>query len=91
LPATLAPRIATDLLRHDLGFEGVAITDAMDMQGVAGRFGVDDAAVRAARAGCDLLLYCFEIDKPRAARRALLAAAASGVCRASVSNRPRAV
>jgi len=78
LPATLAPRIATDLLRRDLKFDGVAITDAMDMQGVAGQFGVEDAAVRAMLAGCDLLLYCFEIDKPRQARKALLAAVQLG-------------
>jgi beta-N-acetylhexosaminidase len=78
LPATLAPEVATDLLRRDLRFEGVAITDAMDMQGVAGQFGVEDAAVRALLAGCDLLLYCFEIDKPRQARKALLAAVQLG-------------
>src|SRR5262249_61988144 len=33
-PATLSPRIMTDLLRRDLGFRGVLITDAMDMNGV---------------------------------------------------------
>ncbi len=78
LPATLAPRIATGLLRDDLGFQGVAITDAMDMQGVAGRFGDEEAAVRALLAGCDLLLYCFEIDKPLRARAGLRAAVEAG-------------
>jgi beta-glucosidase-like glycosyl hydrolase len=78
LPATLAPRIATDLLRRELGFQGVAVTDAMDMQGVAGQFGVEEAAVRALDAGCDLLLYCFEIEKPQRARAALVSAVGSG-------------
>jgi beta-N-acetylhexosaminidase len=64
LPATLSPRIASELLRHELGFTGVAVTDAMDMQGVAGQFGEAEAAVLAMQAGCDLLLYCFEIDTP---------------------------
>lgn len=78
LPATLSPRIATDLLRHELGFTGTAVTDAMDMQGVAGRFGDEEAAVRALGAGCDLLLYCFEIDKPLRARAGLRAALDAG-------------
>ena len=78
LPATLAPRIATQLLRGDLGFAGVAVTDAMDMQGVAAHYGVEEAAVQALAAGCDLLLYCFEIDKPQRAREAVLAALDSG-------------
>jgi len=78
LPATLSARITTDLLRRELGFGGVAVTDAMDMQGVAGQFGEEEAAVRAVAAGCDLLLYCFEIDKPKRARDGLRAALASG-------------
>src|SRR5262245_57544402 len=56
LPATLSRRITTDLLRGEMGFAGVAVTDAMDMQGVAGQFGDEEAAVRALVAGCDLLL-----------------------------------
>ena len=78
LPATLAHSIATDLLRRELGFTGVAVTDAMDMKGVAGVFGEEEAAVRALLAGCDLLLYCFEIDKPQRARAGLRAALESG-------------
>lgn len=78
LPATLSHRITTDLLRDELGFTGVATTDAMDMQGVSGSYGVAEAAVRAMRAGCDLLLYCFEIDKPLEARAGLRRALESG-------------
>jgi beta-N-acetylhexosaminidase len=78
LPATLGRHVTTDLLRQDLGFSGVAVTDAMDMQGVAAGWGVEEAAVRAMLAGCDLLLYCFDIDKPKQARAALRAALESG-------------
>jgi hypothetical protein len=78
LPATLAPRIATDLLRGDLGYKGLAVTDSMDMQGVAATYGFEEAAVRALSAGCDLLLYCFDIDAPRRALAGLRAGIDSG-------------
>ena len=78
LPATLSPRIATDLLRIELGFGGVAVTDAMDMEGVSGHFGWEEAAVRAMLAGCDLLLYCFDLDRPERARSGLVDAVRSG-------------
>ena len=78
VPATLSPPVATDLLRRDLGFQGVAVTDAMEMEGVAGVFGTGEAAVRALAAGCDLLLYCFGLERVHEARAALRAALASG-------------
>ena len=54
-PATLSPRIVHGLLRRELGFEGVIVTDALDMQGASGVHGIPEAAVRALVAGCDLL------------------------------------
>jgi beta-N-acetylhexosaminidase len=54
-PATLSPRIVYGLLREELGFEGVIVTDALDMQGASGVHGIPEAAVRALVAGCDLL------------------------------------
>lgn len=56
LPATLSPAILTSLLRRDLGFDGLIITDALDMQAVDRRFPRGEAAVRAIAAGADLLL-----------------------------------
>jgi len=56
VPATLSPAIIGGLLRHDLGFRGVAITDAMDMRGVLDRFGAVEAAQRAVAAGADVLI-----------------------------------
>lgn len=54
-PATLSPRIVQRLLRGELGFEGVIVTDALDMHGASGVHGIPEAAVLALAAGCDLL------------------------------------
>jgi len=55
-PATLSSNILNGVLRHDLGFEGLVVTDAMDMGGITVRFAPGEAAVRAALAGADCLL-----------------------------------
>jgi beta-N-acetylhexosaminidase len=55
-PATLSRRILHRLLREELGYDGVLVTDALDMQGASGRYGIAGAAVRAFLAGADLLL-----------------------------------
>lgn len=79
-PATLSGRVITGLLRQELGFGGVVISDALEMRGVSAGIGVPEAAVRALRAGCDLLclgryVYREGID---AVRTALTAAVAEG-------------
>lgn len=56
LPATLSKTIITDVLRNDLGFEGVVVTDAMNMAAIAGHFAPLDAAKLAIEAGVDILL-----------------------------------
>jgi len=75
LPATLSPAILTDLLRKDLGFRGLVITDALQMAGVANGFSTGDACVRALEAGADTLL--MPVD-PDAAIKAVVAAVQSG-------------
>ncbi|WP_329392335.1 glycoside hydrolase family 3 protein [Streptomyces sp. NBC_01716] len=55
LPATLSRRILVDLLRHELGFDGLIVTDAIEMGAVAERYGIDGAAVRAVVAGADAI------------------------------------
>lgn len=57
VPATLSRRIVTELLREELGFGGLVVTDALIMEGVRGEEGAVSAAVRAVAAGCDVLLY----------------------------------
>ncbi|SCF23339.1 beta-N-acetylhexosaminidase [Micromonospora matsumotoense] len=55
LPATLSPRILGDLLREELGFSGVVVTDAVEMRAVADRYGFAGTAVRALAAGADAI------------------------------------
>jgi beta-N-acetylhexosaminidase len=55
-PATLSSNILTGLLRDELGYKGLVITDAMDMGGITVRYAPGDAAVRAFAAGADALL-----------------------------------
>lgn len=60
VPATFSPLILRELLRGELGFTGVIVSDALDMQGASGGIGIPEAAVRAIAAGCDLL--CVGVD-----------------------------
>lgn len=57
-PATLSPVILTDLLRHQLGFDGVILTDDLEMQAIVDHYGIEEAAVLALQAGADILLIC---------------------------------
>jgi beta-glucosidase-like glycosyl hydrolase/CubicO group peptidase (beta-lactamase class C family) len=56
VPATLSPNISTDLLRKELNFQGLLITDALNMGGITVRYAPGEAAVRAVLAGADVLL-----------------------------------
>ncbi|MBI1803579.1 MAG: serine hydrolase [Ignavibacteriae bacterium] len=75
LPATLSSSIVTDLLKKRLGFNGLVVTDAMDMGALVNSFGSDSAAVRAVEAGVDILLILPDED---AAVDALIHAVKSG-------------
>ena len=75
IPATVSARVLTGLLREDLGFKGLVVTDAMDMAGLAKQFSSGEASVRAIEAGADVLLMPPD---PDAAIRAVLAAVAKG-------------
>ncbi|MBP2702848.1 glycoside hydrolase family 3 protein [Microbispora sp. RL4-1S] len=52
-PATLSPRILTGLLRTELGFEGLVVTDGIEMAAVSGAYGLGEASARAVAAGAD--------------------------------------
>jgi beta-N-acetylhexosaminidase len=56
VPSTLSPAVLKGLLRIELGYKGVIVTDAMDMKAIQQGEGLGEDAVRAALAGCDLLL-----------------------------------
>jgi beta-N-acetylhexosaminidase len=60
--ATLSPRILQALLREELGFAGVAITDALEMRAVSATVGIEEGAVRALAAGADALCLGAEVD-----------------------------
>ena len=55
-PATLSPYFMTDLLRKEMNFRGLLVTDAMTMGGVANRYGATEPLVLALQAGADILL-----------------------------------
>src|SRR5712691_4333323 len=74
-PATLSHNILTGLLRDELGYRGLTVTDAMDMGGITARYTPGEAAVRAVVAGVDALLMP---PVPDAAFEALQAAVKSG-------------
>lgn len=75
IPATLSPKILTGVLRDELKFKGLIVTDAMDMGGVTSRFPQGEGAVRAVEAGADVILQPLI---PDAALEGLEAALKSG-------------
>jgi beta-N-acetylhexosaminidase len=62
LPATLSSAILTDLLKKDLGFKGIVVTDALEMGGITKNFSTGESAVRALEAGADVLLMPTDPD-----------------------------
>ncbi|MEH7352686.1 glycoside hydrolase family 3 N-terminal domain-containing protein [Neobacillus drentensis] len=56
IPGTLSHKVLTGLMREEMGFKGVIVTDAMNMQAIADHFGPVDAAIRAVKAGTDIVL-----------------------------------
>ena len=63
IPATLSPAIINGLLKKELGFQGLVVTDALDMGAVVNGFGSDSVAVKAIEAGVDILLVLPEEEK----------------------------
>jgi beta-N-acetylhexosaminidase len=72
-PATLSPRIVQAMLRDELGFPGVILSDDLEMKAIAKSYTVPDAAVQAIAAGCDGLLICSgDVDTQAATLEALV-------------------
>ena len=79
-PSTLSPRVVQAILRDELGFEGVILSDDLEMKAVSAQYPVPDAAVEAIRAGCDAVLVCSgDIDLQGRTLEALVRAVESGV------------
>ena len=75
VPATLSPAILTGMLRGEMGFKGIVVTDALEMGGIAQGYSSGEAAVLALEAGADALVMPPD---PEAAVKAVLAAVQSG-------------
>ena len=78
-PATLSPRIVQSLLREELEYPGVILSDDLEMKAIAKSYAVPEAAVQAIAAGCDGLLICSgEVDVQAATLEALVHAVEDG-------------
>ncbi len=78
-PASLSEKIVTDLLRKQLGFESVVITDDLTMGAITKNYDVGEAAVKAVNAGCDIILVCHGYDNQVAVMDALINAANNNI------------
>lgn len=65
LPASLSHKVVTGLLRDELGFQGLVITDDLEMGAIVRNFGIGEACVLALDAGCDMLAICADADAIR--------------------------
>jgi beta-N-acetylhexosaminidase len=77
-PATLSRKVVDGMLRKGLGYDGVVITDDLEMGAVANRYSLDECAVRAFSAGVDLLLMCHDNSEAFAARQRIADAVKEG-------------
>lgn len=62
-PSSLSSAVVTDILRNELNFRGVIITDAMNMAAISNYYGADEAAIMALKAGCDMILMPEDFEK----------------------------
>ena len=78
LPATLSGKALTELLRVELGFGGMVVTDFMDMKAIADNYGPGEAAVQSVVAGADLVMVGSDLETQRLIVTALREAVLSG-------------
>jgi len=62
-PATLSRKIITDILRHQMGYNGIVVSDDMDMKAIADRWSDGEATELAVKAGVDITLVCHESER----------------------------
>jgi beta-N-acetylhexosaminidase len=77
LPATLSSSIVQGLLRKQLDFKGVILSDCMEMRAISDTFGTESAVVMALKAGTDIVLVSHKFERQRASIEAIQAAIAS--------------
>ncbi|MCX5860594.1 MAG: beta-N-acetylhexosaminidase [Deltaproteobacteria bacterium] len=77
-PATLSQRVIGGILRDKMGYDGVVITDDLDMGAVTRNYSTTEAALKSFMAGADLLLVCNSLEKSFSARSRILEAIEQG-------------
>jgi len=70
-PASLSPSIIRDLLRSDMGFEGLVMTDDLDMGAILNHYGFEDTMRLGIEAGNDMLMICHRVEMTAAAKKAI--------------------
>ena len=78
LPATISKNLLTGIVRDEWGYDGLVITDGLEMHGIVSRYGSGEAAVRAINAGADMVLILWTIQKKNEVHQALLKAVRDG-------------
>lgn len=78
LPSCLSPRIAHDMLRNELSFEGVAVSDCLEMQATLKTVGMERSVPMAAKAGCDIMMICHTYERQKVGIEALIEAVKDG-------------
>ncbi|VFU18155.1 Beta-hexosaminidase (fragment) [anaerobic digester metagenome] len=77
-PATMSRKILTGILRHDLGFRGLIITDDLEMGAITKNYALEEAALEAVLAGADILLVCHSSKHQEQVLSRLIAAVQNG-------------
>ena len=81
-PATLSSRIVDEMLKRQLGYDGLVLSDDLEMRAIGGRYGIADATVMAIAAGCDAVLMCGAVQELQvAALEAVVHAVEDGTLR----------
>lgn len=78
IPATLSHNVLTKLLRHRMGYDGLIVTDCLEMHAISKEVGVAEGAVRAVEAGADILLVSHTYEEQVASIQALCEAVRTG-------------
>jgi beta-N-acetylhexosaminidase len=78
LPSSLSPAIISRLLRDEFGYDGLVLTDDLEMGAIVDNYGIGDACKMAIAAGVDMLAICAGVDAIREGHTAVLDAARSG-------------
>lgn len=78
-PSSLSQKIITDILREQMGFEGVVISDDLTMGAIADNYDIGEAAVTAVLAGCDIVLVCHGTENEEKVLQSLLDGVKTGL------------